>query len=277
MNKEENKKQNEKERGRAEKKKTNLRPSCEPGEENNNVIILYKTIAVENSCCWFIHFVCFFVNFWNNIFFLFLILCYDAGKEGITTVAVKTLKENATEAERQDLHSELNVSMLAGVEKIFDWSFGSLARSHFTWSGSLGQSRMMMHVCSTAVIFMNIHSSNYWSIFSSNFLSLHSKQVMKSLEPHVNVVRLLGSCSEKEPILVILEYVNRGKLQTYLRNSRAERYDFSLFHSNKHITKLVSHEILPTMCLYYYVECSLNNFRNPAKKKKWMNQRHFSP
>lgn len=46
---------------------------------------------------------------------------------------------------------------------------------------------------------------------------------MKSLEPHVNVVRLLGCCSEKEPIFVILEYVNRGKLQTYLRNSRAER------------------------------------------------------
>lgn len=40
----------------------------------------------------------------------------------------------------------------------------------------------------------------------------------------MNVVRLLGSCSEKEPLLVILEYVNRGKLQTYLRNSRAERF-----------------------------------------------------
>lgn len=46
---------------------------------------------------------------------------------------------------------------------------------------------------------------------------------MKSLEPHVNVVRLLGCCAEKEPIFVILEYVNCGKLQTYLRNSRAER------------------------------------------------------
>ncbi|XP_055300953.1 tyrosine kinase receptor Cad96Ca [Sitodiplosis mosellana] len=78
------------------------------------------------------------------------------GNEGVTTVAVKTLKENATDIERNDLHSEL--------------------------------------------------------------------QVMKSLEPHVNVVRLLGCCSEKEPIFVILEYVNRGKLQTYLRNSRAERH-----------------------------------------------------
>lgn len=78
------------------------------------------------------------------------------GIKGVTTVAVKTLKENATEIERNDLHSEL--------------------------------------------------------------------QVMKSLEPHTNVVRLLGSCTEKEPIFVILEYVNKGKLQTYLRNSRAERH-----------------------------------------------------
>uniref|UniRef100_A0A1B0GMN7 Uncharacterized protein n=3 Tax=Phlebotominae TaxID=7198 RepID=A0A1B0GMN7_PHLPP len=47
---------------------------------------------------------------------------------------------------------------------------------------------------------------------------------MKSLEPHINVVRLLGCCTEKEPIFVILEYVNKGKLQTYLRNSRAEKH-----------------------------------------------------
>lgn len=48
-------------------------------------------------------------------------------------------------------------------------------------------------------------------------------QVMKTLEPHVNVVRLLGCCTDKDPTFVILEYVNRGKLQTYLRSSRAER------------------------------------------------------
>lgn len=33
------------------------------------------------------------------------------GNEGVTTVAVKTLKENATEVERNDLHSELQVSI----------------------------------------------------------------------------------------------------------------------------------------------------------------------
>ncbi|XP_037943198.1 tyrosine kinase receptor Cad96Ca-like, partial [Teleopsis dalmanni] len=78
------------------------------------------------------------------------------GVDGVTTVAVKTLKENAAEVEKKDLLSEL--------------------------------------------------------------------EVMKSLDPHVNVVRFLGCCTDKDPIFVIIEYVNRGKLQTYLRNSRAERH-----------------------------------------------------
>lgn len=77
------------------------------------------------------------------------------GIEGISTVAVKTLKENVAENEKNDLMSEL--------------------------------------------------------------------QVMKSLEPHVNVVRLLGCCTEKDPVFVIIEYVSQGKLQAYLRNSRVEK------------------------------------------------------
>ncbi|XP_067216077.1 tyrosine kinase receptor Cad96Ca [Linepithema humile] len=77
------------------------------------------------------------------------------GKSGATIVAVKTLKENATERERLDLAQEL--------------------------------------------------------------------RVMKSLDPHPNVVRLLGCCTEREPMFVILEYVSGGKLQSFLRASREER------------------------------------------------------
>lgn len=77
------------------------------------------------------------------------------GIEGVHKVAVKTLKTTATDVEKKDLLSEL--------------------------------------------------------------------QVMKGLEPHVNVVKLLGCCIEKDPILVIMEYVNMGKLQSYLRSTRAEK------------------------------------------------------
>lgn len=77
------------------------------------------------------------------------------GKSGASVVAVKTLKENATERERLDLAQEL--------------------------------------------------------------------RVMKSLEQHPNVVRLLGCCTEREPIFVIMEYISGGKLQSFLRVSREER------------------------------------------------------
>ncbi|PNF22937.1 Tyrosine kinase receptor Cad96Ca [Cryptotermes secundus] len=90
------------------------------------------------------------------------------GREGTTVVAVKTLKENASDKERSDLVQEL--------------------------------------------------------------------QVMKMLEPHPNVVRLLGCCTEKEPTFVIMEYVPHGKLQSFLRNSRAERYYGNLHGPSNSLT-----------------------------------------
>ncbi|KAG5666292.1 hypothetical protein PVAND_017843 [Polypedilum vanderplanki] len=87
------------------------------------------------------------------------------GVEGTSIVALKTLKENATESEKKDLISEL--------------------------------------------------------------------QVMKTLEPHINVVRLLGCCTEKDPIFVIIEYVALGKLQTFLRNSRVEKIIIMQVESQK--------------------------------------------
>ncbi|XP_030382541.1 tyrosine kinase receptor Cad96Ca [Scaptodrosophila lebanonensis] len=89
------------------------------------------------------------------------------GTEGVTTVAVKTLKESATEIEKKDLLSEL--------------------------------------------------------------------EVMKSLEPHPNVVRLLGCCTEKDPTFVIIEYVNCGKLQSYLRTSRSESGHYGNTHGKSNI------------------------------------------
>jgi len=53
---------------------------------------------------------------------------------------------------------------------------------------------------------------------------LQELQVMKMLGPHPNVVRLLGCCTDKDPLFVIMEYVPNGKLQSYLRNSRAQRH-----------------------------------------------------
>lgn len=50
-------------------------------------------------------------------------------------------------------------------------------------------------------------------------------QIMKLLEPHPNIVTLLGCCSEQDPVYLIMEYVPNGKLLTYLRESRSEAFE----------------------------------------------------
>ncbi|KAL0832965.1 hypothetical protein ABMA28_001098 [Loxostege sticticalis] len=89
------------------------------------------------------------------------------GKKGEQIVAVKTLKENASEKEKTDLLQELIV--------------------------------------------------------------------MKNLGTHPNVVRLIGCCTEKEPTLVIMEFVSIGKLQQFLRDSRAERH-YGNTHGSQFLT-----------------------------------------
>lgn len=46
-------------------------------------------------------------------------------------------------------------------------------------------------------------------------------QIMKLLDPHPNIVSLLGCCSDKDPVYLIMEFVPHGKLLTYLRDSRS--------------------------------------------------------
>ncbi|XP_037797711.1 tyrosine kinase receptor Cad96Ca-like [Penaeus monodon] len=61
-------------------------------------------------------------------------------------------------------------------------------------------------------------------------------KVLKSLGSHLNVVSLLGCCTEKDPIFVILEYMIGGKLQSYLRASRADTPYDNLHGSSSSLT-----------------------------------------
>merc|ERR1719300_667905 len=70
---------------------------------------------------------------------------------------------------------------------------------------------------------------------------LDELKLMKTLlnEPHPNVVRLLGCCtssSDKDPTYVIMEYVAKGKLQEFLRKSRADHYYGNLHGSSQKLT-----------------------------------------
>ncbi|XP_050442664.1 tyrosine kinase receptor Cad96Ca [Adelges cooleyi] len=65
-------------------------------------------------------------------------------------------------------------------------------------------------------------------------------QVMKSLEPNPHVVKLLGCCTERDPLFVVMEYAKLGKLQSVLRNSRGVTY-----YTNTHgSSSLTSHELI---------------------------------
>lgn len=64
---------------------------------------------------------------------------------------------------------------------------------------------------------------------------LSELEVMKMLDPHPNVVTLYGCCTDREPIFLIMEYVPFGKLQSYLRESRAERY-YGNLHGGSRLT-----------------------------------------
>lgn len=58
-------------------------------------------------------------------------------------------------------------------------------------------------------------------------------KLMKRLDPHPNVVRLLGCVSDREPVLLVMEYVPFGKLQTYLRNCRADNENNGIYNREK--------------------------------------------
>lgn len=53
---------------------------------------------------------------------------------------------------------------------------------------------------------------------------LNELAVMKMMDAHPNVVQLLGCCTDDDPVYVILEYVNGGTLQDFLRKSRSEHH-----------------------------------------------------
>ncbi|KAK7071595.1 hypothetical protein SK128_006556, partial [Halocaridina rubra] len=61
-------------------------------------------------------------------------------------------------------------------------------------------------------------------------------KVLKAIGQHINVVSLLGCCTEKDPIFIILEYMIGGKLQSYLRASRADANYDNLHGSSSSLT-----------------------------------------
>ncbi|XP_027196302.2 tyrosine kinase receptor Cad96Ca-like [Dermatophagoides pteronyssinus] len=69
---------------------------------------------------------------------------------------------------------------------------------------------------------------------------LDELEVMKILDPHPNVVTLIGCCTERDPVYLIMEYVPYGKLQKYLADSRED----IAYGSKQPHEKLESHDLI---------------------------------
>nr|WOX59761.1 receptor tyrosine kinase FGFR2A1 [Carcinus maenas]WOX59763.1 receptor tyrosine kinase FGFR2A2 [Carcinus maenas] len=61
-------------------------------------------------------------------------------------------------------------------------------------------------------------------------------KVLKSLGQHPNVLSMLACCTEKDPLFIVLEYMVIGKLQSYLRSSRADTPYNNLHGSSSSLT-----------------------------------------
>jgi len=70
-------------------------------------------------------------------------------------------------------------------------------------------------------------------------------EIMKSVNNHPNVIKLLNYCiDEFEPILLIMEYAEHGKLQTYLRKCRSSNRQYGQISDKSLYPTITSKELL---------------------------------
>ncbi|XP_068699753.1 fibroblast growth factor receptor 3-like [Montipora foliosa] len=73
---------------------------------------------------------------------------------------------------------------------------------------------------------------------------LSELEVMKTLKPHPNIIRLMGCVTESEPLLVLIEYVPYGDLLGYLRKSRGMKDTYYKDPDIKPQTSLTSQQLI---------------------------------
>ena len=59
---------------------------------------------------------------------------------------------------------------------------------------------------------------------------------MGQVQPNKKVPLLSGCCTDKDPIFVIIEFVNGGTLQEFLRRSRSEHHYKNLHGASQNIS-----------------------------------------
>jgi serine/threonine protein kinase len=58
-------------------------------------------------------------------------------------------------------------------------------------------------------------------------------EVMKMIGTHINIINLLGCCSQDGPLYVIVEYAPHGNLRDFLRKHRPTNYTDAVVHEKE--------------------------------------------
>ncbi|EMP30946.1 Fibroblast growth factor receptor 4 [Chelonia mydas] len=119
-----------------------------------------------------------------------------AGPDRALTVAVKMLKDNATDKDLADLISEMEMMKLMGKHKNIINLLG---------------------VCS--------QDDNATDKDLADLIS--EMEMMKLMGKHKNIINLLGVCSQDGPLYVLVEFASKGNLREFLRARRPPTPDYT--------------------------------------------------
>ena len=155
------------------------------------------------------------------------------GRKGVSLVAVKTLKESASNKEKEDLLAELQLMKTLLVEP------------HTNVVRLLG--------CCT--------STNDKGTLHNAMTTIIKLREMTRAPTLMRFDSLTTPLIIAEPTYVIMEYVSKGKLQEFLRKSRAEHYYGNLHGSSQRLTSrdLTSfcYQVHRTLCSDLLAGCDL--------------------
>ncbi|XP_078688780.1 fibroblast growth factor receptor 1-like isoform X1 [Branchiostoma floridae x Branchiostoma belcheri] len=120
---------------------------------------------------------------------------------------------HVVEPEGRDM--EFNPDQITFLEELGEGQFGKVhkAKAHFVHDQARSSTMIV------AVKTVKAHAS---SEVRDDMLK-ELRMMMRLLDPHPNVVTLLGYCTKSDPVMLVVEYVPNGDLLSFLRNDRASR------------------------------------------------------
>ncbi|UXI14608.1 GTP-binding protein [Sarcoptes scabiei] len=148
----------------------------------------------------------------------------------------------------QETNADCDISTPSSASSSNEWEFPRhhLRFMHILGQGCFGQvwkceAFNLDHKNSTQIVAVKTLKENANEKEKKNLLE--ELEVMKILDRHPNVVTLIGCCTERDPVYLIMEFVPYGKLQKYLQDHR-EELNYGVEPYGTDSQKLTSHDLI---------------------------------